>query len=91
MDKWDSSYRDPRISVELEDAMDRGYQKTIDDSKRRLAELQAKQRLCVSCVGKRVVAKEGYSEEEWAKGRGQSRCAACIWRENYNARFTRLL
>jgi len=87
MDMWDSNYRDPRISEELEDVMERGFQKTMADSRRRFAELQAKQRTCATCAGNRVVAKEDYSKVEWAKPVGQSRCEACIWLENYNAQF----
>jgi hypothetical protein len=86
MNKWDSNYRDPSISQELEDRMQAGFGKTMADDNRR-----AKQRRCASCVGhSAIVAKSGYSEVEWAKAVGQSRCDACIWRENYNRRFASL-
>lgn len=88
MNKWDSDYRDPRISKELEDLLEAGFQKTMADSRRRVAKLQATRRVCASCEGNRIVAREGYSEEEWAKGIGQSRCGACIWRENFDAQFS---
>ena len=88
MNKWDSNYRDPSISQELEDRMQAGFEKTMADDDMRLAELRAKQRRCASCVGHAaIVAKSGYSEVEWAKAVGQSRCEACIWLENYNAQF----
>jgi hypothetical protein len=66
-------------------------QAQVADDARRLAELQAKQRRCASCVGhSAIVAKSGYSEVEWEKAVGQSRCDACIWRENYNRQFAAL-
>ena len=91
MNKWDSNYRDPSISQELEDRMQAGSEKTMADDNMRLADRRAKQRRCASCVGhSAIVAKSGYSEVEWAKAVGQSRCDACIWRENYNRRFASL-
>ena len=89
MNKWDSNYRDPSISQELEDRLQRGFEKTMADSRRIVAQLRAKQRRCATCVGhSAIVAKSGYSEVEWAKGAGASRCDACIWRENYDRRFS---
>ncbi len=88
MNKWDSDYRDPRISKELEDVLEAGFQKTMADSRRIVAKLHATRRVCASCEGNRIVARDGYSEEEWAKEIGISRCDACIWRENFNAQFS---
>jgi len=74
--------------TELESIMHNGFQKTMTDSRREFEKLQAKQRVCATCVGQNnVIAKEDYSEVEWAKPVGESRCSACIWRENYNASF----